>query len=212
MNVAVLLPSGFHSQGKRKHGRTSLLFPPLFLGKDQWPMEHFIPRKSQVGIIRKSHEKSGWRCTILLTNILHSMSILFHCSLFNFASYSKEGKLLSIRANWYCISHCLFSPFQPGGTKGLSSVSKLLFTNKGNVLLPPISTGKYIYGHREPWKDMAFYMSSVLNILISSQNECFQGNKQKRGYEKCNCKREKTTPQNPHFIFFFQIYIYLCCY
>lgn len=59
VNAAALLPLGFHSQGKRKNGRTPMLFPPLFLGKDLWPVENFIPRKSQVGIIRKSHEKSG---------------------------------------------------------------------------------------------------------------------------------------------------------
>lgn len=91
MNAAALLPLGFHSQTKIKNGRTSMLFPPLFLGKYWWPVENFIPRRSQVGIIRKSHGKNGWRCTILLTNILHSMGILYHCSLYNFVSFSKKG-------------------------------------------------------------------------------------------------------------------------
>lgn len=59
LNAAALLPSGHHSQGERKDGRISMLFPPLFPGKDQWLMENFIPRKSQMGILRKSHEKSG---------------------------------------------------------------------------------------------------------------------------------------------------------
>lgn len=111
MNAAALLPLGFHSQTKIKNGRTSMLFPPLFLGKYWWPVENFIPRRSQVGIIRKSHGKNGWRCTILLTNILHSMGILYHCSLYNFVSFSKKGSFFFfLRANWYYISHCLFPP------------------------------------------------------------------------------------------------------
>lgn len=93
--------------------------------EEGWQNQHSVPSplprqrsvvhgkfhtKSQVGIIRESHEKSGWRCTILLTSILHSMSILYHCSLYNFVSYSKGGKLLSMRVNWYYILHCLFPP------------------------------------------------------------------------------------------------------
>lgn len=115
VNTAALLLSGSHFQGEGKNGRTSMPFSPHFGGWNQWPMENFIPRKSQAGVIKKFNDNCGWRYIILLTNILHSVSILYHCPLYHFVSYSKEGKLLPIviqlsylLTKWFYILHCLF--------------------------------------------------------------------------------------------------------
>lgn len=96
--TAALLPSGSCSQKERKNGRSSVLFPPHFRGWDQWAVENFTPRKPEAGVIGRSNDNTGWRYIILLTSILHSFSILTHCPVFHFASYSKKREASSYKS------------------------------------------------------------------------------------------------------------------
>lgn len=203
VNTAALLSSGSHSQHEGKNGRTSMLFPPHFRGWDQWPMENFIPRKSQAGVIRNSNDNSGWRYIILLTSILHSISILYHCPLYHFVSYSKEGKL-PIKAKWFYNLHCLF-PSLTTGHKRTFFYLQVPVCKWGKCPITSRINWK-VYGHCELRKQLAFCMSSVLNISLSSQIGSFQGNKKKKRIWGVNVK-EQTKKSDVYF--FFQIYIYM---